>query len=205
MTDVSKTIAPKSDQLNSDDLLATNRTIKITKVSLLSDADQPIAINFEGDNGKPYKPCKGMRRVLVNVWGRDGNQYIGRSMTIYRDDKVMFGGVNVGGIRISHMSHIDKEVTMALTASRTSRKPFTVKPLATLIPSPPMALDVAISDEAQDAAERGTTVLKAFWDRLNKAQQQSLLPRMDELKTTAAKADVPVVDPFGFTEEAEPI
>lgn len=189
MTDLSKTIAPKSDQLNSDDLLAGSRTIKVTKVSLASDDAQPVNINFEGDNGKPYKPCKGMRRVLVNIWGKDGNQYIGRSMTIYRDEKVMFGGVNTGGIRISHMSHIDKDVTMALTASRTSRKPFTVKPLAVVIPSAPEVIDVALMDEAQEAAARGTSVLKALWDRLDTKQQKYLQPSMAKLKEAAEKSD----------------
>lgn len=130
MTDLSKTIAPKSDQLNADDLISKPITIKVTKVSGCEDAAQPIAIYFDGDGGKPYKPCKSMRRVLVHTWGDDGNQYPGRSMTLYRDEKVMFGGIAVGGIRISHVSNIDKEVTMALTASRASRKPYTVKPLA---------------------------------------------------------------------------
>jgi len=128
MTDLLKTIIPKSDQLNADDLIGGNKTIKITKVSLAA-GEQPIAINYEGDGGKPYLPCKSMRRVLVNVWGGDGNSYIGRNLTLYRDEKVVFGGLAVGGIRISHMSHIDKDVTMALTATRASRKPFTVKPL----------------------------------------------------------------------------
>jgi len=139
MTDLTKTIAPKSDQLNSDDLIGRSMTIRVTKVSLCSEPDQPIAIGFEGDSGKPYKPCKSMRRVLVNVWGGDGNAYAGRSMTIYRDDKVQFGGMAVGGIRISHMSDIKKDVTMALTATRANRKPFTVKPLvdAPSNPTPP--------------------------------------------------------------------
>lgn len=128
MTDLRRTIIPKSDQLNADDLIGTTKTIKITKVSLAA-GEQPIAINYEGDEGKPYLPCKSMRRVLVNVWGPDGNDFIGRSLTLYRDDKVTWGGVAVGGIRISHMSHIDHDVTMALTATKSSRKPFTVKPL----------------------------------------------------------------------------
>lgn len=132
MTDLSTTIAPKSDQLNSDDLIAGPRTIRITKVSACPDsAEQPIAIFFEGDGGKPYKPCKSMRRVLVGVWGKDGNAYPGRSMTLYRDEKVTFGGLAVGGIRISHMSDIEGNVTMALTTTRANRKPFTVMPLRT--------------------------------------------------------------------------
>jgi len=129
MTDLRPTIIPRSDQINADDLLGLARTIKVTKVSLCAEPDQPIAFNFEGDNGKPFKPCKSMRRVLVNVWGSDGNAYAGRSMTLYRDDSVRFGGLEVGGIRISHMSNIEKPVTMALTATRASRKPYTVKPL----------------------------------------------------------------------------
>lgn len=131
MADLRATIVPKSDQLNFDDFLGNKpMTIKITKVSAVN-GDQPISIHYEGDNGKPWKPCKGMRRVLVHVWGPDGNTYIGRSVTLYGDPTVVFGGLAVGGIRISHMSHIDKEVTMALTATRANRKPFTVKPLAT--------------------------------------------------------------------------
>ena len=97
-------------------------------------AEQPVSIYFEGDDGKPYKPGKSMRRVLVNVWGPDANAYVGRSMTLYRDDHVKFGGLEVGGIRISHMSHMNGEMTMALTATRAVRKPFTVKPLAVARP-----------------------------------------------------------------------
>lgn len=140
MNDLRTTIIPKSDQINSDDLIGRSMTIKITGVSLKVD-EQPVSINFEGDNGKPFKPGKSMRRVLVNAWGPDGNQYVGRSMTLYRDDKVQFGGLAVGGIRISHMSHIDKPVTMALTVTRANKKPFTVQPLkeAPAAPTPTIA------------------------------------------------------------------
>ena len=130
MMDVGTTIAPKSDQLNSDDLISGPRTVTITRVAgNEGSAEQPINIFFEGDDGKPYRPCKSMRRVLVSVWGRDGNEYVGRAMTLYRDPSVRFGGLEVGGTRISHMSHIDKPITMALTATRANRKPYTVQPL----------------------------------------------------------------------------
>lgn len=130
MTDLSTTIIPKSDQMNADDLISGPITITITKVSANpSSAEQPISVNYEGDNGKPYKPCKSMRRVMVAIWGKDGAEYPGRSMTLYRDPSVTWGGLAVGGIRISHMTDIDKPVTMALTATKQSRKPFTVHPL----------------------------------------------------------------------------
>jgi hypothetical protein len=129
MVDITATTEPRSDQLNSDNLIGGKTlTIKVTKVSLVM-GEQPVIINYENDEGKPYKPGKSMRRVLVHVWGADGNNFVGRSLTLYCDEKVTFGGMAVGGIRISHMSNIDKPITMALTATRAKRTPFTVKPL----------------------------------------------------------------------------
>ena len=129
MSDMSAVIVPKSDQLNADDLIAGPITIKITGVAIKGGTEQPIAISFEGDNGKPYKACKSMCRIMVAAWGPDSKRYSGRSMTLYRDPAVKWAGMEVGGIRISHMSDIEAPLTMALTQTRANRKPFTVKPL----------------------------------------------------------------------------
>jgi hypothetical protein len=132
MTDLSKTIEPKSDQLNSDDLISGPRTITVTSVKASpSSPEQPVSIHFDGDGGKPYKPCKSMRRVMVQLWGSDGAQYVGRSMTLYRDPKVKWGGIEVGGIRISHMSHIDGDTVLSVTESKAKRSPFRVRALVT--------------------------------------------------------------------------
>jgi len=128
MSTMAEAIVPRSDQLNSDDLLAGPITITVTEVTIRS-GEQPVSIHYEGDNGKPYKSCKSMNRVLVMCWGPDAKNYIGRSMTLYRDPTVKWAGQEIGGIRISHLSHLDSAVTMALTATKGSRKPFTVKPL----------------------------------------------------------------------------
>lgn len=130
MNDMSQVIVPKSDQINADDLLAGPRTITIERVSIRPGTEQPVSIHFESDNGKPYKPCKSMARVMVHLWGADANNYVGRSMTLYCDPKVLWGGMAVGGIRISHMSHINEAATMALTATKGKRTPYTVRPLA---------------------------------------------------------------------------
>lgn len=122
------TIVPKSDQLNADDLIGTTMTIKVTDVRRGS-ADQPVNIHYEGDNGRPYKPGKSMRRVLIYCWGDDGKAWIGRSMTLYCDPEVKFGGVKVGGIRISHLSHIDTPMVLQLTATRGKRVGYRVDPL----------------------------------------------------------------------------
>lgn len=144
MTDMRDVIVPKSDQLNSDDLISGPRTITISGVAIRPGTEQPVAISFDGDGGKPWKPCKSMSRVLVAMWGPDAKAYAGRSLTLYRDPDVTWAGMKVGGIRISHMSNIERDHTMALTVTKQSRKPFTVKPLAK---SPPP------SDRPQAPAE----------------------------------------------------
>lgn len=130
--DMGAFIAPKSNQLNADDLISGPLTIRVTKVTASGEsAEQPVAVFYEGDNGKPYLPCKTCRRVMVAVWGRDASVYPGRSMTLYRDSKVTFGGMAVGGIRISHMSDMPEAMTLAITMSKAKRAPMTIKPLAT--------------------------------------------------------------------------
>lgn len=126
--DMSRFVEAKSDQLNADDLIGAPRTITITRVTG-SDGDQPVSIHYEGDGGKPFKPCKTMRRVLLAVWGRNAAEYVGRSMTIYRDDSVTFGGLNVGGIRISHMSHIDKKTVVVVMKTKGKKAGIEVNPL----------------------------------------------------------------------------
>lgn len=142
MADMLETVIPKSDQLNADSLIGgKSLTIKVTGVEI-GNGDQPVSIHYEGEQGRPYKACKSMRRVLIQCWGGDGKEYIGRSMTLYCDPEVKFGGVQVGGIRISHLSHIDKPMTVALTTTRAQRKPYTVQPLVvTPAPSLQDALD----------------------------------------------------------------
>ena len=81
MNDMTAAIVPKSDQLNADDLIAGPITIKVTEVTIRA-GEQPVSIHYEGDNGKPYKSCKSMNRVLVMCWGADAKNYIGRSMTL---------------------------------------------------------------------------------------------------------------------------
>lgn len=161
--DVSQTIAPKSNQLNFDDFLSgESKTIKITNVSGTGESEQPISISYEGDNGKPYKPSKGMRRVLVYVWGKDSKEYIGRSLTLYGDPKVRFGAQAVGGIRISHMSNIEDKVTLALTESKANKKPFTVQPLVKTKPE----LTPAYKgwDGAKKALKEGTYTIEKLRD-----------------------------------------
>lgn len=125
---MSQTITPKSDQLNAEDLLSGPRTVTITEVRHGS-AEQPVDI-FLAEFDRPFRPSKTVRRILVTAWGANAAAYVGRRMTIYRDPAVKFGGMDVGGIRISHLSHIDKRMMVALTVTRGKRAPYVVEPLA---------------------------------------------------------------------------
>jgi len=132
MLDVSHAIVPKSDQINADDLWIKNLTIEITKVEVKK-TDQPVVISYKNDQGKPYKPCKSMLRVLSFLWGVDGNNYVGKSLTLYRDPTVKWSGADVGGIRISHMSAIDQDyIKIPLTISRGKKILYEVKRLNVL-------------------------------------------------------------------------
>lgn len=133
MNDMSPVIVPKSDQVNSDDLIAGPITITIRDVQIKGGQEQPVSVYFDGSD-KAFRPCKSMARVMVAVWGADSKKYLGRSLTLYRDPTVKWAGVEVGGIRISHMSHMDGPMTMALTATKGSRKPYTVHPLSATLP-----------------------------------------------------------------------
>lgn len=128
MVDMTRFVEAKSDQLNADDLIGATRTITVTRVTG-NDGDQPVSIHYEGDNGKPFKPCKTIRRILLAVWGRNAADYVGRSMTLYRDDSVTFGGLNVGGIRISHMSHIEKEMLVVVMKTKGKKAGIKIQPL----------------------------------------------------------------------------
>ena len=129
MTSILHTITAKSDQLNAEDLIGGARTVRVTNVRVNTSEDQPVWIYFEGDNGKPFKPCKTMRRLLIRIWGDDSAHYAGRAMTLYRDPEVKYGGMKVGGIRISHMSHMDARQSFFLAETRGKRKQHTVEPL----------------------------------------------------------------------------
>ena len=126
VTDLSFSIIPKSDQLNSDQLVAGPLDITVTEVRISSAAEQPVIVHYDGDGGRPYKPCKTMRKVLILAWGPDGTQWRGKSMTLYHDASVLFGGQAVGGIRISHLSDIPQDIRVSLASTKGKKALHTI-------------------------------------------------------------------------------
>jgi hypothetical protein len=145
--DLTESIAPKSDQLNADDLISGPVTVTISEVAKGSD-EQPVDVRLVEFHGRAYRPSKSMRRIMVSAWGKEASAYTGRRLTLYRNPEITFGRDKVGGIEISHLSHIEKPLTVALTATRGKRKSFTVAPLVELkAAEPTIPADVKASTE----------------------------------------------------------
>lgn len=178
--DMIGTIEPKSDQQNYDDYITGPKTVTVTEVRVVK-ADQPVEIHLAEFPGRPYKPNLSMRRVILNAWGQGAEGWVGRSMRLYGDPTVRWGKQEVGGIKVSHLSHIDEPKTLMLTVTRGRKEPFTVQPLDT-------AADAAawLSD-ASTVAE-----LQAAWGRVQQAGFASngdLVALKDARKTELTEAN----------------
>lgn len=186
VNDLRDTIVPKSDQLNSDQLLGGPMTITVTAVRRGSGDDQPVTVHYENEKGRPYKPCLTMRKVLIFAWGEDGNDWVGRMLTLYNKRDVKWGGVEVGGIRISHMSHVDSDIKLSLAATRGRKEPVIIKRLDA---SDPL---VAARAKLESAARTGMDALKSAWASLPNDQKAAIGGRDGcpaSLKQTALAAD----------------
>lgn len=178
VSNLSSTIIPRSDQWNAEQLLNGPLTITVTDVRLGSTEEQPISIFHAHDPARPYKPCKTMRKVLIFAWGENGHDWIGRSMTLYNDPAVKFGGMDVGGIRISHLSDIPKDIKVSLTATKGKKALHEIKVLqAPKKPERPARTerhDIMIADFELMAKEQGFAAYKEAWDRLSKEDKSAI-------------------------------
>jgi len=125
--DLSDTIEPRSDQINADDLLAGPRDVTVAGVRR-GNPDQPVEVVLE-EFDRVWKPCKTVRRLLIACWGADGSAWVGRRARLYNDDRVEWGGRRVGGIRVSHLSHLDSPRTVLVMVKRGKRQPVELLPL----------------------------------------------------------------------------
>lgn len=108
MANVKQAMQSKSDQLNYVDVGNGSLIALIESVHVTNSDQQPITINFAGCNGKPYKPNKGMIRVLAGAWGEESDCWVGKTIKITGDPTVKWGGEEVGGLVIGALSHVDK-------------------------------------------------------------------------------------------------
>ena len=121
------TAEPRSDQWNAEDFIGGPRTFTIAGVRN-GTAEQKYDIQLEGET-RVWRPPLTMLRVLLAAWGDDATVWAGRKVTLYQDPTVRFGKEVLGGIRISHLSHLDKPLKLSLTVKRGSRAAVTIQPL----------------------------------------------------------------------------
>jgi len=172
MVDVTKYTFSKGTQTNADDLISAPRTVVVTGVEETRDAQQPLAVRFSGDDGKPFLPCLTMRKLIAALWGAEGDDWVGKSMTLYRDPSVIFGKDTLGGVRISHMSGLDKTVSVQLLEKRGKRRQYTIVPLEVAHVNKPPTIDRADLQRQSDAAKEMTPdAKKAWWAGLTKDEK----------------------------------
>lgn len=191
--DITETLAPRSDQINADDFITGSRTFTVEKVTA-GTPEQPVEIHLAGLPGRPFKPSKTVRRLLVAAWGPEASVWTGRRMTLYRDPAVRFGGAEVGGIRVSHLSDIDKRIQVALTVTRGKRQPFTIEPLAPM-PDEIADFDAAIAHaQTLDDLDSLAKELKAKGGQLgaHRTHLQQAWKSRREVLEAAQTADAPV-------------
>lgn len=166
MSDMLPVIQPKCDELTGDDLIAGPRTITITAAKVQHGTERPVTLGFEGDGGKPFKPCKTMSKLLAFAWGPSSQEFIGKSLTVYRDPDVKWGGLKVGGVRISHMSHIERDFVVALTETRGVKKPVSIKML--------------VVDKSLPKADKAAAGVRTLVARINHVDPKNLANIVDD-------------------------
>ncbi len=207
MSDLTNTIVPKSDQLNSDDLIAGPRTFTVTEVRVKATTEQPVDILLAESPGKPFRPSKTVLRILVTAWGKEGDEYIGRRMTLYRDAEVKWAGQEVGGIRVSHLSHIAKPLKLALTETRGKKVPHIVKPLEDAPPAPSTVNVDRAHLEALKALDTAMTTDLGLTDRgdklafLSEKLGRDIASSKDVTKAEAMR----LLDEFAAPADTEPV
>lgn len=170
------TTMAKSDQINAADLLGGPLVCQITDIQMTGAVDQPISI-FVDSHPQPWKPSKTSRRVLAACWSDvEPSEWVGRYVVLYNDPTVMWAGKAEGGIRTSHMSHIDGKKTIMTNATRGKKSAQTVEPYYPADADKPAAQPVFWPDEAfakqlsaaQAKIDSGELTADAFVARLER-------------------------------------
>lgn len=167
------TAEPRSDQYNADDLVAGPRTFTIARVKP-GKAEQKYDIALAGEE-RVWRPPLTVLRLMLAAWGDEASAWVGQRVTLYRDPTVAFGNDKVGGIRISHMTGIDKPLYEELTVKRGKRARFTVQPLTetAAIPTHPTADEVAACTDLDR--------LRGWWKAADETTKKLIEARVAEL------------------------
>lgn len=181
MADMDAVTEAKSDQFTADDLVSREMLVTVEAVQIRPGTEQPVTVKLAGQD-KVFRPCKSVARVMKAAWGPDSAVYPGRSMLLYRDPDVTWGGMKVGGIRVRAISHISDPLVLALQEKKGSKKITTVRPLT---------IDPPVQEYSIQQAEHDLRIsdtlgqLEAAWKRKAMApHRETLRSVLDECKAT---------------------
>lgn len=200
------TAEPRSDQWNADDFIGGPRTFTIAGVKP-GVAEQKYDIELVEGEGRAWRPPLTMLRLLLAAWGDDAATWVGRRVTLYRDETIRFGPDTVGGIRISHMSNLPggKRFQTKVTATRGKRATVSAEPLPDVAPAAqPYTPDHerVIGEHMKRTALSGSDVL----DAARKSSGRAITTARD---LTASEADALIAylaelpDEYGPLDAAE--
>lgn len=177
------TIEKKTDQLNYEDFLGgATLTVTIAEVRK-GTKEQQYDIAIEGDQ-RVWRPAVTVLKLLVAAWGDDATEWVGRRATLYGDPEVTFGRDKVGGIRVSHLSHIDKPLSLSLSETRGKRKAHRIEPLTeAAAPTGPTVEQVQATGSVDE--------LRAMWVHAAPDVQVAIRARVAELNATPAPEQIP--------------
>jgi hypothetical protein len=174
--DISQALVAKSDQINASDLTGAPIVATIADVRK-GDAVKPVIVDLIGMDGRPWKPSKGMLRVIAHAWGTESDKWIGRLVKLANNPEVIYAGEKVGGVEVIAMSNIAAAFTIPVRISQKKVKQHTVTVLAEPITEPWLAQWQAITNALTAAGYDGDgpqmlatagQVIGAAWDHPNK-------------------------------------
>jgi hypothetical protein len=209
--DMTASIEARSDQINADDLIGGPMLVTISEV-VQGKADQPFDFKLVEHPKKAYRPNKSMRRVLVALWGSETSPYAGRQLVLYREPTVKWAGEPVGGIRISHASHIAEQREVWAQTTRGHRERFVIEPLATQAPpaeeQQPMAsstqgrmfalfTELKITDENEQRAGMARVLGREVQSRggISEAEGRQIVAALEARKSSGSGAPSPAPEP----------
>lgn len=196
-------IQAKSDQINAVDLVAGPLVCQIVDVTR-GDSDQPVSIKVDAHK-QPWKPSKTSLRVLCACWGDDPSVWIGRWVVLYNDESVKWAGQAVGGIRTSHLSHIDGPKVIMVNETRGKKTAQRVEPYYPQEAQAPKAELPYYSDEA---FEENLPKWRDLISEGSKTADQIIVAIKKKAKLTARQEErirAPIEQAAPEPEEAPPV
>lgn len=153
--DISKALLAKSDQLNAADLSGNPIVATIKDARQPGGQGTPVFVDLTGMDGRPWKPSKGMLRVLATAWGTETDAWIGRLVKLINNPEVIYSGKAVGGVEVVAMSHIERAFTVPKRISQSKTTQHHVDVLAEPVTEPWIAQWQAIRNALTEAGYTG--------------------------------------------------